>query len=499
MVDVLLILEGTYPFVRGGVSSWVHAILTGMPDLSFGIIYLSDRYQPEREARYDVPANVKYLTEIPVYDLVSVPPDRGADSERSWRAFFQLSEEIHRARIRDFESLYKYLGPGGQRGLTLAELGCSPMSWKALTELYRDQAEESSFVDFFWTWKAAFASLLQLLLVKQEPARLFHTVCTGWAGLVGAVLRRHQKRPLMLTEHGIYTNERRIEIVQAQWLSGPGSSRLSLHRELGYLKTFWVNLFTALGQVCYDQSDQITTLYGGNKELHVEYGADPDKIVIIPNGVRLERFGGSRRRAENEPLRVGFIGRVVPIKDVKTLLVACREVLDKVPNVRFDILGPYEEDPEYFGECRELVGLLGLQTSLTFHGRVDVTEWYPKLDVMVLTSISEGQPLVILEGYCSGLPCVATDVGSCRELIEGRTAEDRALGPAGRVTGVGNPEETASALIEILSDQALRDRMSDSARQRVHKFYSHKQMIRTYRDHYDRLLAQPDLSFEESL
>lgn len=480
--------------MRGGVSSWVHAILTGMPDLSFGIIYLSDRYKPDRTPLYEVPTNVQYLTEIPVYDLVSVPPDRGADPERSWRAFFQLSEEIHQGRIRDFESLYYYLGPGGERGLTLDELGCSKLSWKALTELYRTQAQESSFVDFFWTWRAAFASILQLLMVRQEQARVFHTICTGWAGLVGAVLRRHQKRPLMLTEHGIYTNERRIEIVQAKWLGKQSASRLSLRRELGYLKTFWVNLFTALGQVCYDHCDLITTLYGGNQELQVDYGADPDKIVIIPNGVRLERFGGVRQPAPQEPLRVGFIGRVVPIKDVKTLLIACREVLDKVANVRFEILGPYEEDPDYYGECRELVTLLGLESNLTFHGRVDVTKWYPNLDVMVLTSISEGQPLVILEGYCSGLPCVATDVGSCRELIEGRTTEDRALGSAGRVTGVGNPEETAAALVEVLSDAELRRKMSESARKRVHQFYSHQQMIETYRLHYDRLLALPDLT-----
>ena len=67
-----------------------------------------------------------------------------------------------------------------------------------------------------------------------------------------------------------------------------------------------------------------------------------------------------------------------------------------------------------------------------------------QLDVVVLTSLSEGQPLVILEAYAAGLPVVATYVGACRELIEGGDEADRALGPSGIVTRVANPAETAA-------------------------------------------------------
>lgn len=121
---------------------------------------------------------------------------------------------------------------------------------------------------------------------------------------------------------------------------------------------------------------------------------------------------------------------------------------------------------------------------MTFHGRVNVVEWFPKVDVQVLTSISEGQPLVILEGYCSGLPCVASDVGSCRELLEGRTPEDKALGAAGIVTGIGNPEQTAQGIIKILQDPELHQAMSQAAHQRVRRYYDHDQMVQTYRSIY---------------
>ena len=68
---------------------------------------------------------------------------------------------------------------------------------------------------------------------------------------------------------------------------------------------------------------------------------------------------------------------------------------------------------------------------MKFLGFQKPDEIFPKLGLTVLTSISEALPLVMLESFASGVPVVATDVGSCRELIEGRLPEDRALGPAG--------------------------------------------------------------------
>ena len=70
----------------------------------------------------------------------------------------------------------------------------------------------------------------------------------------------------------------------------------------------------------------------------------------------------------------------------------------------------------------------------------------------MLTSFSEGQPLVILEAYACGLPVIATDVGACREMIEGRTEEDRGIGPSGIVTRVATPQETAAALVRLARD-----------------------------------------------
>ncbi len=484
MIDVVLVLEGTYPYVSGGVSSWVQALITGMPELTFGIVYLSESYKEDRPLKYEVPDNVVCLLEVSVFDLVSLPPDEGADRLESWRAFSSLAGGLERGELDDFEDLFLHLGFGGKRGATVAELGTSRASWTVLTEIYKEQANETSFVDFFWTWRGALASFLQLMLVKPIPARCYHAVSTGWAGLVATNLRRIHGRPMLLTEHGIYTNERKIEILKAEWLSTM-NARLSLRQELGFLRKFWINLFLALGKLAYEHADRIFSLYEGNKALQAEYGADPATIEIVPNGVKIKQLEGERTPlTQREFPRVGFVGRVVPIKDVKTLILAFKTVSATLPNACLDILGPTEEDEEYFEECRALVGLLGLGDKVVFHGRVDVAEWFKKVDIQVLTSISEGQPLVILEGFCSGLPCVASDVGSCRELLEGRTEEDRALGTAGLVTGIGNPEDTAQAIIAILQNPELHHSMSLAARARVKAYYDHDEMIRTYRTIY---------------
>ena len=131
---------------------------------------------------------------------------------------------------------------------------------------------------------------------------------------------------------------------------------------------------------------------------------------------------------------VGLIGRVVPIKDVKTFLRAMRGVISAMPQAEGWIVGPEEEDPEYVSECRSLMASLGLEGKVHFLGFQRIQDILPKLGLMVLTSISEAQPLVILEAWAAGTPVVSSDVGSCRELIEGGSAEDRDLG-TGRQSG----------------------------------------------------------------
>lgn len=488
-MDVLLILEGTYPYVSGGVSSWVHALISDLPELHFGILYLSSSWEP-RPRKYPLPLNLDFIQEISALDLTCGWGAELAPQPRFWSVLHDFHEQLQQGHLRNFADLFEVLGQPGQRQASFLELTRGPQMWAILRGIYEAHAAEAPFIDFYYAWRNSHLPILHLLGAAIPNARVIHTVCTGWAGFLGTLARYRLQRPLLLTEHGIYTNERRIEISQADWLERGVSDQAFFRAEMGYFKLLWTRLFEAMGRLTYDHADGIYTLYRGNRELQAQFGAPREKIRIVPNGVRIQRFRAERPALpETGPLRVGFIGRVVPIKDVKTLIRAAKLVRDQLPRVEFWLLGPSDEDPDYFEECRTLAGLLGLQDGLKFFGPVPVADYYPQLHLQVLTSISEGQPLVILEGYCSGLPCVATRVGACAELIDGLTEDDRQLGPSGLVTPVCNPEATARAILTILSQPGLYEGMAAAAWARVERFYDHQQMVAAYRRIYSNFAA----------
>jgi len=135
------------------------------------------------------------------------------------------------------------------------------------------------------------------------------------------------------------------------------------------------------------------------------------------------------------------------------------------------------------------VETLGLEKTILFIGRRDVREIYPDLDAMVLTSLSEGQPLVILEGSAAGLPIVASDVGACRELLTGRDDADARLGPSGIVTRIANPNDTAAALVRLAESARLRDQMGRAGVDRIRAYYQLRDVIERYADVYDQMVA----------
>src|SRR6185369_15006677 len=153
-------------------------------------------------------------------------------------------------------------------------------------------------------------------------------------------------------------------------------------------------------------------------------------------------------------------------------------------------IGPTGEDPAYARRCLTLIETLGLTSSVVFTGPQPAHLIYSDLDVVVLTIFSEVQPLVILEAYAAGLPVVATDVGACREMIEGRSAPDRLLGGSGFVTRVGTPSETAAALVCLARDPQLRRRLGMAGHQRVLRFYRRNDMLESYRNLYREMVTQ---------
>ncbi len=470
MADVCLLLEGTYPYVHGGVSSWVHDLLHAHKELSFHLVCLMpDRKLPAD--RYAVPDNV--LSRDPVF-LDELPPgprhirNFAAVGERLAPAITQLllrGDLVHLAEIMDALGSVQPV-PGGR--LLLG----SPEAWDLLVEAYRGRHDGSSFIDFFWSWQALLGGLFSVLLAPLPPARVYHVVSTGYAGLMAARARVESGRPVLLTEHGIYTNERRIELAMSDWLHDRPVDTLAVGGSRRELKDLWVDAFVGYSRCCYQACDEIITLYTANQQFQLEDGAPPERLSVIPNGIDYEAYAAVERDLSPRPPTVGLIGRVVPIKDIKTYIRACELLRRQVPELRALVLGPYDEDPGYFQECEEMVQHLGLGDTLEFLGKVKLTEYLGKIDALALTSISEAQPLVILEAGAAGVPTVATDVGSCEELLLGRPDEEPKLGPGGAVVPLSNPQAVAEALARILNSEDQRERYGEAMRERVRLYYN---------------------------
>ena len=149
-------------------------------------------------------------------------------------------------------------------------------------------------------------------------------------------------------------------------------------------------------------------------------------------------------------------------------------------------MGPCDEDEEYAKECFDIVEAMELE-DVVFTDRVDVTQYMGRMDFTVLTSISEGQPLTILEGFAAKKPVVATDVGNCRGLIYGESDD---YGQAGILTHIMNVEEIANAFVALAMNPEMTKQMGEVGYRRLMDKYLISQMKDTYKEIYDRLSGE---------
>jgi glycosyltransferase involved in cell wall biosynthesis len=503
--DIALLLEGTYPYVRGGVSSWVHQIITGLPSVTFSLIFVGGRRSDYGEIRYELPKNVVHVETHYLEDAWK--QSRATRSARAGEHQFVQSAQLHdflkySAQAKCPANIdLEQLGKVADRVLSLLERpdGLSindylshPIAWEHIRKAHIEGDDQASFVDYFWSLRLMHGPLFQLARIANSaaPARAYHTISTGYAGFLGALLQRRHQRPLILTEHGIYTKERRIDLNQADWFEQLHAGREDASLGTTHaLRELWIRFFESIGRLTYRAADPIISLYEGNRSRQLQDGAATERTRVIVNGIDPKRFAPAFvQRGATVPRVVGLVGRVVPIKDVKTFIRTMRQVIAVLPDAEGWIIGGADEDPVYALECEALARSLGIAEKLRFLGHQNVIEILPKLGVLMLTSISEAQPLAILEAFAAGVPCIATDVGACREQIEGGTEEDRALGLAGRVVPFADADALARAAVELLSDSSTWHSCQAAARKRVAKHYSQQFMLDAYLKVYQTAL-----------
>ena len=498
--DIALLLEGTFPYVSGGVSSWVNQMIRAYPDYRFAIVFLGSRRDDYTTFKYELPANVVHFEEHFLYDDITSterpPPRQG--NEEAFRLASQLHEKFvpgcprHEA-LDAFKEVAHAMLPGGK--LNLDDFLHSERSWEIVCDRYRRFCTDPSFVDYFWTVRIMHTPLWMLANVAQNliPVRALHAVSTGYAGFLGALLHQTRGTPLILSEHGIYTKERKIDLFKSEWIRDNRNVFQRDPTELSYFRQMWIRLFEWLGRFCYDSADPIIALYEANRLRQVADGALPERTFNIPNGISLARFSPLRDlRPATPPPVLCLIGRVVPIKDIKTFIRAMRRVVNYLPEAEGWIAGPEDEDKSYAEECHNLVRSLGLQEHVRFLGFQKVDDLMPKIGLTILSSISEALPLVILEGYAAGVPTISTDVGSCRQLIEGLTPDDQALGHSGAVVNIADPQALADAALALLGNHEAWHAASQAGIARVERYYTDEMMFGHYRKVYEKAMQTPE-------
>ena len=291
-------------------------------------------------------------------------------------------------------------------------------------------------------------------LVRHEKIQLLHTHNAG-AHLYGAIGARLAGVPVLHTEHTGKT----FEAVQSRR----------------------ANRFAARF------TDYTVAVSADNaKYICDEEGVNPARLMVLPNGIPLPPVTqtdlAALRRKLGLPVGcrvIGTVGRLVPVKNYSLLVEAFARLAWQQTDLHLLFIG----DGPVRAELEAQVQALNLAPFVHFLGmRSDIAELLSLLDAFVLSSLSEGLSIALLEAMAAGCPIVATAVGGNRELIQD--------GATGLLVPSGDGESLANAIARLLKNPPLAHQLGAAARDLVRARYSIKAMCGQYEALYRQLINE---------
>ena len=491
-VDVAIVMESTYPYLKGGVSAVVHDIITGNPDLTFGIIHITwDSHSPLKDL-YGMPDNVAWV-KVLYLSMEEHQEDflraRPRDLRMNRRQRRELSRRILGALLAlaqdgQTEPLWDLISEGlsaSRRYPVWAILGT-----REFMEAYHDMMPDlgMSMTDIFWCLRDFFSLAYAVLAEPVPRAQVYHAHTTGYAMLLGVNAAREHGTKVLLTEHNLYVRDTVNTLLER---------RLDLNVRLTDYRTFdvtgrermWMAWWLEMGRLCYPYAYASTYLYPRAITEANELGGDAGRAIVIPNGIVTSEFDASyaarlaaieeikKEGADKHLWKLVYIARVVPIKGLLDMIDSVRLMVDRGLNIHLDVCGPTEHMPSYFEQCLTRIVEQGLESVITIRGTVKVRELLPEFDLFVLPSYNEGLPVVSLETMGAGIPTVSTDVGAVRSVVEDMIVTDdgQTWDPCGIIIEPGDPTVMADKVQEVISDVDLYERLSLNARGRVEAAY----------------------------
>ena len=479
-MKVCIVAEGCYPYVVGGVSSWINSLIKSFPNLEFIVIGIVADRSLRGQFTYELPENITAVYEVYLSDLDWKHTKKRGERTRLNKTQYRAVRSMILNQKVDWDTLFQMFHDDT---FSVDDFLMGADFLSAAKECYDLLYPQIVFSDFLWTLRSIYLPFCFVMKMDVPQADLYHCVATGYAGVLGCIAKYFHGSSVLSSEHGIYTREREEELLKATWVAG-------------IYKNIWIDQFKKMSKLAYDRADLVTSLYDRARELQLDLGCPAAKTMVTPNGIDTKRLENLPGKTEEEAgmINIGAVLRVTPIKDVKTMIQAFAFAKKEVPKLKLWIMGPCDEDEEYAQECFDLVETLHA-ADIEFTGRIDVREYLGRMDFTILTSISEGQPLTILESYAAHKPVIATDVGNCRGLIYGEEGDD--FGPAGILTHIMNLQEITTAMIEMALDTRGRLQMGENGYRRLMAKYRIEDMQEVYRNIYKDFAAKQNIEWTE--
>ncbi len=238
-------------------------------------------------------------------------------------------------------------------------------------------------------------------------------------------------------------------------------------------------IYTSLARI-FD--DRYIAIHGSQIDFyHYYYGLPKDRFSLITNGVDVNHYRPleENKVQEGELFRIVQVANLKPLKDQRTLLMAMRELNKRYKKWELRIAGSDQSGllPMY----EDFIRRYNLGKNVKFLGPVDdVREILNSSDVFVLTSVTESLPLSLLEALAMGLPCVVTDVGGNKNLIEN--------GKDGFLINPGDYKAISRYLSYLIKNPQKRKEMGNRARDKVVRKFNSEVMLKKYFRLFDEVL-----------
>jgi glycosyltransferase involved in cell wall biosynthesis len=214
------------------------------------------------------------------------------------------------------------------------------------------------------------------------------------------------------------------------------------------------------------------------RNMYQNAGALARRVITIRNGAYPARSSGARVVTRGDGFNIVTVGRLTSAKDYQGLLRSVAVALPHVPDLQLWIVG----DGHEASSLKALVAELGIVQSVQFFGEQSaVGDWLTRADVFVLSSVSEGLPISILEAMAAGLPTIVTDVGGMPEVL--------GLSGAGKVVPAGKVDLLAQAIAEFASRRRDLGELGQKARSCYLQHFRAERMAEDYLNLYRSFLS----------